>query len=34
VHLCNACTLSLALRDPELQRRLNQGNLNLPDSMR
>ena len=33
VHLCNANTLSLALRDPELQHRLNQGNLNLPDGM-
>ena len=33
VHLCNAATLALALRDPELQRRLNEGNLNLPDGM-
>jgi N-acetylglucosaminyldiphosphoundecaprenol N-acetyl-beta-D-mannosaminyltransferase len=33
VHLCNAYTLSLARRDPELRRRLNQGDLNLPDGM-
>jgi len=33
VHLCNAYTLSLALRDPELRHRLNQGDLNLPDGM-
>ena len=33
VHLCNAYTLSLARRDPELRHRLNQGNLNLPDGM-
>ncbi len=33
VHLCNAYTLSLARRDPELRHHLNQGNLNLPDGM-
>ncbi|MFZ2057573.1 MAG: WecB/TagA/CpsF family glycosyltransferase [Acidimicrobiales bacterium] len=33
VHLCNAYTLSLARRDPELRHRLNQDNLNLPDGM-
>ncbi len=33
VHLCNAYTLSLALRDPELRLRLNKGDLNLPDGM-
>ncbi|MDA8311245.1 MAG: WecB/TagA/CpsF family glycosyltransferase [Actinomycetota bacterium] len=33
VHLCNAYTLSLARRDLELRRRLNQGSLNLPDGM-
>ena len=33
MHLCNAYTLSLALRDPELRHRLNQDNLNLPDGM-
>jgi len=33
VHLCNAYTLSMARRDPELRHRLNQGNLNLPDGM-
>jgi N-acetylglucosaminyldiphosphoundecaprenol N-acetyl-beta-D-mannosaminyltransferase len=33
VHLCNAYTLSLALRDPELWHWLNQDNLNLPDGM-
>jgi N-acetylglucosaminyldiphosphoundecaprenol N-acetyl-beta-D-mannosaminyltransferase len=33
VHLCNAYTLSLARRDPELRQRLNQGDLNLPDGM-
>jgi N-acetylglucosaminyldiphosphoundecaprenol N-acetyl-beta-D-mannosaminyltransferase len=33
VHLCNAYTLSLARRDPELRHRLNQDNINLPDGM-
>ncbi|MHB1510725.1 MAG: WecB/TagA/CpsF family glycosyltransferase [Acidimicrobiales bacterium] len=33
VHLCNAYTLSLARRDPELRYRLNEGHLNLPDGM-
>jgi N-acetylglucosaminyldiphosphoundecaprenol N-acetyl-beta-D-mannosaminyltransferase len=33
VHLCNAYTLSMARRDPELRHRLNQGDLNLPDGM-
>lgn len=31
VHLCNAYTLSLAGRDPEMRRRLNVSDLNLPD---
>lgn len=33
VHLCNAFTLSLAGRDPELRRQLNTSDLNLPDGM-
>jgi N-acetylglucosaminyldiphosphoundecaprenol N-acetyl-beta-D-mannosaminyltransferase len=33
VHLCNAYTLSLARRDPELRRALDEGDLNLPDGM-
>jgi N-acetylglucosaminyldiphosphoundecaprenol N-acetyl-beta-D-mannosaminyltransferase len=33
VHLCNAYTLSLADRDPEYLRRLNRGDLNLPDGV-
>jgi N-acetylglucosaminyldiphosphoundecaprenol N-acetyl-beta-D-mannosaminyltransferase len=31
VHLCNAWTLALALRDPTLAGALNRGDLNLPD---
>jgi N-acetylglucosaminyldiphosphoundecaprenol N-acetyl-beta-D-mannosaminyltransferase len=31
VHLCNAWTLALARRDPNLTRALNRGDLNLPD---
>jgi N-acetylglucosaminyldiphosphoundecaprenol N-acetyl-beta-D-mannosaminyltransferase len=33
VHLCNAYTLSLALRDPGFSAMLNRGDLNLPDGM-
>jgi len=33
VHLCNAYTLSLARRDPEMARQLNEADLNLPDGM-
>jgi N-acetylglucosaminyldiphosphoundecaprenol N-acetyl-beta-D-mannosaminyltransferase len=31
IHLCNAYTLSLALRDPTLTAAINRGDLNLPD---
>ena len=31
VHLCNAWTLALARRDPQLAAALNRGDLNLPD---
>lgn len=33
VHLCNAYTVSLALRDPVFTEQLNRGELNLPDGM-
>jgi N-acetylglucosaminyldiphosphoundecaprenol N-acetyl-beta-D-mannosaminyltransferase len=33
VHLCNAYTLALAAKDPAYRRRLNAGDLNLPDGM-
>ncbi len=33
IHLCNAYTLSLALRDAALTAAINRGDLNLPDGM-
>jgi N-acetylglucosaminyldiphosphoundecaprenol N-acetyl-beta-D-mannosaminyltransferase len=33
VHLCNACTLSLAPRDPELRSAPDEADLKLPDEM-